>query len=227
MREARRREFDVIAITNHDTSTYSPQLAGFAGSLDILLIPGVELTVQGVHVLVVGDLSRLEGVRRLEDLYRVKSERTLLVAPHPFFPASKGMGALLYRHRDLFDALEICQCYTPWLDYNRPAVRLAREAGLPLAAFSDTHKLWQFGKSYSLIMADRSLEGIVSAVRCGDIEPVTRPLGMFDAMRYGVWVLPAVARAVFGGKRAIEPASRKFAPANSLPNTRTSRNDLV
>ena len=144
--EAYRRGFDVISITNHDAIAHTAELESFAGSLGILLIPGVELTVEAAHVLVLGELSGLEEVQRLDDLYRLKSERTLIIAPHPFFPATAGLGDRLYRYLDLFDALEICQCYTRLVDFNRPAVRLAAKANLPLAAFSDSHQLWQFGR---------------------------------------------------------------------------------
>ena len=44
--------FDVISVTNHDRLTFSPDLFDFARERGLLLIPGIEMTVEGRHVLV-------------------------------------------------------------------------------------------------------------------------------------------------------------------------------
>lgn len=55
--EARRRGVKQLAITDHDTVTYNEELAGFAHSLGIELIPGIELSAEHsamdmkVHIL--------------------------------------------------------------------------------------------------------------------------------------------------------------------------------
>ena len=61
--------FDVISVTNHDRLTFSPDLFDFARERGLLLIPGIEMTIEGRHVLVlnpprngiVSDLSSWPG----------------------------------------------------------------------------------------------------------------------------------------------------------------------
>ncbi len=43
--------YRVLAITNHNTLTYSEAVKTYAWERGILLIPGVEATVEGKHVL--------------------------------------------------------------------------------------------------------------------------------------------------------------------------------
>ena len=46
--------YDVLSITNHNIVTYDSELADYAADRGILLIPGVEATVMGKHVLIYG-----------------------------------------------------------------------------------------------------------------------------------------------------------------------------
>ena len=190
--EAHCQGFDVISITNHDTLTFNRKLCEYAGKLGILLLPGVELTVEGRHVLVIGELGGIRQVKRLKDLYKLKREQTLLIAPHPFFPASRGLGKSLFPYLDLFDVLEYSHCYTRLINYNQLAVRVAEKEGLPMASFSDSHKLWQFGGSYSLLLGDRTAEGVFYALRSGAVQMVTRPLGPLALIRTIQWVVPGL-----------------------------------
>src|SRR5262249_31661572 len=48
---AARSGFQVLSITNHDTVTFSAGLRGYAQERGILLIPGIEATIEGKHVL--------------------------------------------------------------------------------------------------------------------------------------------------------------------------------
>lgn len=48
---AAREGFQVLSITNHDRLTFSQELAAYARERGILLIPGVEATLEGRHVL--------------------------------------------------------------------------------------------------------------------------------------------------------------------------------
>lgn len=43
--------FDVMAITNHDFMSHSEELADYAASRGIVLVPGVEATIENRHVL--------------------------------------------------------------------------------------------------------------------------------------------------------------------------------
>jgi len=167
--------FEVLAITNHHHRTFNRDLFYYAQEKNILLIPGVELTIRRRHVLVLNpppykiraDFSSLAKLRRPE---------TLIIAPHPYFPGSYSLNGYLLEHLHLFDALEYCHFYLPMVDFNRKAVEVSRSFDFPLIGNSDAHFLVQLGTTYSLIYAEKNLESIFAAIRAHKVEVVTRPL---------------------------------------------------
>jgi hypothetical protein len=167
--------FDVLAITNHHHTTFNLDLFHYAQGKNILLIPGVELTIRRRHVLVLNpppykiraDFSSLAKLRRPE---------TLIIAPHPYFPGSYSLNGYLLEHLHLFDALEYCHFYLSMVDFNRKAVEVSRSFDFPLIGNSDAHFLVQLGTTFSLIYAEKNLESIFAAIRAHKVEVVTRPL---------------------------------------------------
>ena len=171
--------FDVISITNHQRMTFNQDLLSYAQKRGILLIPGIEMTIQRRHVLVLNppphkmcsDFFSLSKLRRPE---------TLIVAPHPYFPGTHSLNGRLLKHRSLFDALEYCHFYSPRINFNQKAIEVCQSHGFPLIGNSDAHFLSQFGTTYSLIYAEKNLESIFTAIRAKRVEVVTRPLTPFE-----------------------------------------------
>lgn len=173
---AAREGFHVLSITNHDTLTFSERLAAYAWDRGILLIPGVEATIEGRHVLLYNIDVPPDRVRTFADLSRLKTPEWLVVAPHPFFPGPTSLRRRLPRELDLFDAVEFCHFYTRGIDFNRRAVRLAREAGLPLLGGSDTHFFRQLGTTYSLLEGEMTVASVLAAIKGGQVAVVSKPL---------------------------------------------------
>src|SRR4030095_14873 len=154
--------YRVLSITNHDTITYSADLASFARDHDVLLIPGVEATVEGRHVLVYNADVEADKLRTFADLRRYRTPEWLVAAPHPLFPASYCLREKLWQEIDLFDAIEFRHFYTPHCVSHRPAVKLAAAVDLPLLGTSDSHFDDQLGTTFSLIEADLSVESVLA-----------------------------------------------------------------
>lgn len=180
---AAREGFQVLSITNHDTLTFSEQLAAYARERGVLLIPGVEATIEGRHVLLYNIDVPPDRIRTFADLRRLKSPDWLVVAPHPFFPGPTCLWSRLLEEIDLFDAVEFCHFYTRGINFNRRAVRLAREVGLPLLGTSDCHSVRQFGTTYSLIRGEMTVPSVLAAIRKGEVEVVSRPLILQECAR--------------------------------------------
>ncbi len=167
--------FDVISITNHRQITFNQDLLCYALERGILLIPGVEMTIQRRHVLVLNppqdrmcsDFPSLSKLRRPE---------TLIVAPHPYFPGTYSLNGYLLKHRNLFDALEFCHFYSSMINFNQRALEVCQSFGFPLVGNSDAHFLSQMGTTYSLIYAEKNLNSVFAAIRANRVEVVTRPL---------------------------------------------------
>src|SRR5580693_7385747 len=99
--------YRALAITLHERQLDIRPLTGYAAERGIVLIPGIERTVEGRHVLLLNFESGTEEVQTFEDLARLKRRLSgLVVAPHPFFPHRCCLGGELDRHADLFDAVE-------------------------------------------------------------------------------------------------------------------------
>jgi hypothetical protein len=168
--------FQVLSITNHDTVTFSADLQAYAQERGILLIPGIEATIEGKHVLLYNIDVPPERIRTFADLRRLRQPDWLVVAPHPFFPGSYCLHERLIEEVDLFDAIEFSHFYTARIDFNRPAVRLAQETGLPLLGTSDSHVVRQFGTTCSLIEGSPTIASVLGAIRKGQVQVESRPL---------------------------------------------------
>ena len=175
--KASEEEFDAIAITNHDNLTYSHDLIEYAEKRDILLIPGMEATLSGKHVLIINPGFRSNPPKRsIQDLKKLKKENNLIVAPHPFFPQSKSLKSLVFSFMELFDAIEFSHCYNSLINCNHKAVHLAEKYHLPLVGTSDCHFLWEFGRTYTWVDAKKNVSSIIDAIKEGKIQLHSTPL---------------------------------------------------
>ena len=177
--------YRVLAITNHDRLTFSPALADHARALGIVLVPGAEATIEGCHVLLYNFDVPVAWLRTFADLRRYRTPEWLVVAPHPFFPASFSLGPRLRRELDQFDAIELSHFYTRRIDFNRRAVALARAAGLPLVGSSDAHLPRQLGTTHSVIESSPDVDSVLAAVRKGRVRVVSRPLSLPGLLTIG------------------------------------------
>jgi predicted metal-dependent phosphoesterase TrpH len=177
--------FEVLAITNHDFMSHREELADYATSRGIVLVPGVEATIENRHVLLYNCDYWTRPPRTFYDLYRLKRENpaTLVIAPHPFFPSQFCLQRRLLEHLELFDGIEYSHFYMKKMNFNRKAKKLASSSRLPLVGTSDAHFLWHMGITYSYIEAkEKSISAVVDAVREGRVEVATRPLPVVDIL---------------------------------------------
>jgi predicted metal-dependent phosphoesterase TrpH len=179
--------FDALAVTNHDIVTFDLELEKYAEERGILLLPGIELTLSRKHVVVINpELDGYPGMQELEDLAKIKNDRNLIIAPHPFYPGFKCLWSRLEEHISSFDAIEFSFFYSRFINRNKRAVKLAHRHGKPLLGTSDCHNLWQVGFTYTLVEAEKNIPSIIAAVKEGKAEVATTPLSMGMMMRVGV-----------------------------------------
>lgn len=178
--------FDALAITLHDRQRDVHDVAAYARARGVVLIRGVERTIQGRHVLLLNFPSAAESIENFDELATLKAKHpdSLVVAPHPFYPASSCLGSLLDRHESLFDAVELNAFYTSSVDFNRAAVRWAQTHRKPIVGNSDAHRLSLVGTTCSLVDAGRTADEICTAVKHGCVQIQTRPLSVVEAGTY-------------------------------------------
>ncbi len=195
--KAHRLEFDALCITNHNAVCSNGYLRDYARELGIILLPGVEITVQGKHVIIINAQEEILKARTFDDLRRMRNGNSLIVAPHPYFPGLYSLFGKMRLNIELFDAIEFSWFYHSHINFNLFAARAAEEFGLPLLGTSDCHKLGKFGSTYSVVDAEKDPESIIEAVKAGRIEVAANPLKLTELSRHGLEHVVGVTWGMF------------------------------
>ena len=174
--------YDALAVTLHDRQLDVRPYVEYATERGVTLIPGVERTIQGKHVLLLNFRKGADDVRSFEELKRLRErEPGLVIAPHPFFPHRNCLRGLVDRHADLFDGVEYNAMFTASINFNDAGVRWARERGKVIVGNGDVHRLQQLGTTYSLVDAERDADAICAAILAGKVTVQARPLPFVSA----------------------------------------------
>jgi len=175
--------YAALAVTLHDRQLDLRPFAAHAADRGIVLLPGIERTIAGRHVLLINFRGGAEAVRSFDDVARLKrQEPGLVVAPHPFFPAGSCLRGEMDRHADLFDAVEYNAMFTSTLNFNDRAVRWAERHGKPVVGNGDVHRLRQLGTTYSLVDAEPDPGAICEAIRASRVTVHAEPIGWLKAV---------------------------------------------
>jgi predicted metal-dependent phosphoesterase TrpH len=177
--------YGALAITLHDRYFDPAATAAYARDRNVVLMAGIERTIEGRHLLLVNFPAASAKVRGFDDVARLKADwpAGLVVAPHPFYPTPSALRGLMDRHAALLDAVEVNAMYTRFLDFNRRAIRWARAHGKPLVGNTDLHLLPQMNTTYSLVDAPPDADAICAAIRDGRVSVETAPLSAVRAAR--------------------------------------------
>ena len=182
-------KFDILAITCHEQVVSTLRLERYAAARGILLIPAVELLVEGKHVVMLNPDAEQAGATTFAQLRKLGKRKAVLLAPHPFYPAKACLHRALLDNIDLFDAIEYCSVYFRGINPNRRGVKLARQRGLPLLGTSDTHVLPYKPLTFSWVEAEElSVEAVIDAIRAGHVRLETRPLP-YGRVPHITWLL--------------------------------------
>jgi predicted metal-dependent phosphoesterase TrpH len=203
--------FDALAITLHDKQLALESLVPYASDRGIVLIRGIERTIEGKHVLLLNFRRGAEEVQSFADLAQLKQhEPGLVIAPHPFFPNSSCLGNILHRHADLFDGVEYNGMFTASVNFNRAAQRWAQTHHKPIVGNGDVHRLRQLGTTYSLVDAERDPDSICEAVARGRVSVKASPHSVVTAagLMTDLVFSSVFARRELKGRPSESPAGR-------------------
>ena len=105
MESAIARELDGIAICDHDTmdGLYAAQRYVADNDVDLIIIPGIEISTSKGHLLLLGIKDRDEGglekglspeetIRRARQHEKDENAPVVIIAPHPFHPFRHSIG---------------------------------------------------------------------------------------------------------------------------------------
>ncbi|MBI5064621.1 PHP domain-containing protein [Candidatus Woesearchaeota archaeon] len=174
--------FNVASITCHDLQHYNEEIASYAKKKGILLIPGMEKTIKGKHVLFYNfKKEELDKIKDFADIPKYKRDDNLVACPHPFLPHKASMMWKFVKLQSVFDAVEYCHFYTRTTNHNLITRIFAKNK--PFIGNSDAHFLEQIGTTYSTINSKPEITKILDAVKRGDVTANSRPLGHFEILK--------------------------------------------
>lgn len=172
--------YDVLAFTCHNVVIFNEDLKKYAEEKRILLIPGIEKSIQKNHVVILNANIAAQTINSIEDLknYRKKNPQSLIIAPHPYYPSSLSLKEKLDQNHKLFDAIEYSWFHSKRLNkYNEKAVKASEKYDLPLIGTSDNHLLRYFNQTYSIIDAEKkTVESIFKAIKDNKINIVSHDI---------------------------------------------------
>jgi len=177
IRAAKRRSLDGIALTDHDTMLGIPAARRYIDEqkLDLILIPGVEVTTSEGHLLVLGVDEPPQ--RKMSPEETIEAAHTLggiTDVPHPYHPFRHAIG----RIPDV-DAVEVYNSKHLFGLANARARIEAQRRGIPMVAGSDSHFAETVGLGVTEIQAE-DVDGVLEEIRAGR----TRILGRRTPPRF-------------------------------------------
>ncbi|MDP2625017.1 MAG: PHP-associated domain-containing protein [Candidatus Peregrinibacteria bacterium] len=174
--------YDIIAFTCHERVVFNEELQAHAKNLGILLIPGIEINVEG-HILVLNAHPMTQFIKTPEELraYRIEHPESFTIAAHPFFPKRKFcLQERIYKHLDLLDGIELSWFYSKMIDWNKKAKALAERVERPYIATSDIHLLEQLENGHVIVDCEKNIESFIEALRNKQFKSIAKPQGVFQ-----------------------------------------------
>jgi hypothetical protein len=164
LKAAVRRKLAGLSITDHDTLRGSEKARKIIKEqkLDLILIPGAEVTTAEGHLLVLG-VSEVppRGLSPEETTDLAHEQGGITIVPHPYHPFRHAIGRV-----PKCDAVEVYNSKHLFGIANARARREALRRGLPMVAGSDSHFAATVGLGVTDIDASNASEAI-EAIRAG------------------------------------------------------------
>jgi predicted metal-dependent phosphoesterase TrpH len=182
--------YEVMALTLHDKVGATKDIIAYAKKKGILLISGIEATIEGAHVIVL-NVSKDEGERleTFDDIRKLKKKRNIVViAPHPYFPSKEALKDRLVKNIDVFDAIEYSHFYTYLVNFNRKAMKAAVKYKKPIVGTSDCHRLYQVGYTYTMLDCKKNISAVLDAIRKSKGGIVSRPFPVWNIIKVLCWM---------------------------------------
>ena len=174
---------DGFAVTDHDTISGLPEAMAKKGHL--IIIPGVEITARGAHILAL-DVSEPipAGLSIAETVDRIHDQGAVAVIAHPYSVFKTWVNSREIEDAR-FNAVEVANANQfPYGLMLRRNAALAERLGLPQTGGSDAHIPEVVGRAYTVVEADsHNVEDIIRSIRRGCTEACGSGIPLFKRLK--------------------------------------------
>ena len=167
------QELDGIAICDHDTmeGSYAAQKYVADNNLNLIIIPGIEVTTSKGHLIVLGFEEKIEKGLSPEETIRIaraKKDTVVIIAPHPFHPFRHSIGSICW-YLDV-DAIETLNSRYFSGIANKIAKKKAARNSITAVAGSDAHSAECVGlATVEVEVETEQVEAILMAIKKGEV----------------------------------------------------------
>jgi predicted metal-dependent phosphoesterase TrpH len=174
---------DGYALCDHDSLKGLEEAREKAA--DLVVIPGVEVTARGAHVLCLDPNEIVSsGLSVAETVEKIRAQGATSILAHPFRISTN-----LLRYKDAeaigFDAIEVANAaqfpFRMAMELNRG---MARRLGLPQTGGSDSHIPETIGRSITVVESEsKDIEDVIAAIKKGKTEVMGSGIGVMERIR--------------------------------------------
>lgn len=186
--QASKQGFQVLSLTYHNQLHYDKEIVQYAKEKNILLIPGMEKTMQTKeHILLYNFTQKeLDKIKTLEDVRKIKKDHHAVFAAHPFFPGKSCIRNKFHKYTDVIDGLEYSYMYSKLINFNKKVPAIAKKYNIPILANSDIHFIDRLGTNYSLLNCEKTIIDVIKFIKQGPIIIESKPLTTLELF-YDIW----------------------------------------
>ncbi len=136
-----------IAITDHDTVKFHKRVKIETG---ILIVPGIEISTEGGHVIGLGVRENIQKRMTLEEtVEKIREEGGEVVMAHPYDFMRKGVGKRMEKLQNVI--IETQNGATFIQKFNEKAKQYAQKNKLGETGGSDAHRIKDIGMAYTRV----------------------------------------------------------------------------
>jgi hypothetical protein len=169
---AKKNNIDVLAITDHNTTSVYPKIEKYAKKNGILLIRGIEIDTADGHLIgldidldIDKKISREMTVEETSDL--IKDCGGEVYIPHPFDIRDKGIGVNIKKINgivEVFNAFNIFRFEDNYAEF------VASKLNRPKAVGADSHSPETIKLCLTVVDAEPDVRSILKAIKKGKVE---------------------------------------------------------
>ncbi len=169
LKVAKKRNIDIIAISDHNTVDGTSEVIKKTRNTDILAIPSIEISSSEGHILGFGceeniprDLSPQDTIDRIHDL------GGLAIIPHPYCFYRHGLLHKTDYKKLKIDAIETKNARFIVGYCNSKAKKLSKNEHISELGASDAHYYKFVGDCYSLIDCEKDIDSVLKSIKKGN-----------------------------------------------------------